>query len=779
MANPPPMLSCSRPASSHPPATHQLHLPTPSLHAETPILNRYCCPIVACNRTFDSYIAAYFHFCHHQASPYVVKCPEEDCPFAFRGFETLERHWDVIHNEDFLVYNCIVPGCGVGHPCHEEVVEHLVRTHGMDLPTANTSKQATIVRRQVNCQDWFLARGYPPPDPSFVYPRRPGAAQRPSKDYKNSQLNRDLQIQEAQRAALTEIADRRAATLYHATISKSLPIRRLVPSVQMPPLLAKAFQERIGGLQHHDTNPKPPLSLRQSTFFQKSSMSHHQHHQHHQHQQHQQHQNQQHQNRQHHHQHTPSQHASASSPKWASRVPLPIQNRPMRTDPRSVPQLIRLATPQQLLTHTPAKRKRGRRSNAEVAARKEAAAASGQNALAVADSTTLPPATSGGLLLRPNTQEQDVMSEAVSDSEYVQQRIQTSLASGGQISARARPPASLPVQPMSDVDAVNRAPVPGNAKKVRPADDAAHASTQAQAASSVKAKGKAPIANDKEPESLAPPAKRGRGRPRKNADNAGPSHARKPSEDQPGPAAAQARWKWSEPVEDIIALNHRRWLHASSEELENIRLAIQVRDDWQRISNAEIWKHMTETWPRECRDSPEVVAISRQLKHWASRTVPGINPRRAGGYMRVCLKKFVKHYPMSIYVEPMRWLQCCALPQMVQVIAGPPENDWKPVVVAKKVVCERGVMRGIKGMDQADIGGDRDLSIRRCEWLNRRFVFLLDTFRKAYPFVEQKRFPFQAHFFISQVSPTWKAAHSVSRHPPGPAKRHSSEKQNS
>ncbi|KAK4497561.1 hypothetical protein PRZ48_012012 [Zasmidium cellare] len=762
-------------------------IPTPSAQAgpssrlDFPlILNKYGCPVAACNRIFDRYIAAYYHFHQHHGGQHAVKCPEEGCTLAFTMLEALERHWNVFHNEDFLVYNCIVPGCSFAHGNHEAVVTHLVLHHGVYLPLENRSKPATIARRHVNCRDWFLARGFTAPDPSFFYPKRPGAMQRPSQDCKNGQLILDLQTQEAQKAALTAVADRHAAAMYNANINRSFPVqpRAFVPSGQMPiqptQLLPKGSQVQAGDVQHNGFIQRPHWSLQTSSLSQQTSMSHHQ--------------NQQ----------SSSQHASASDTQPASRQNRPGQNAPAPIAPQNATQSAASVQPQRSPS-PPAKRKFASWSYPEY--RGEAAAAMSRST-SVFDDSPLPPPSS--LLSRSVTQE-DVLDEAPFENEYTAEQTYTSAACGAQIPAKARPtaglgrgvlpgrmpnarrnlPASLPMHSQFDSDVKHGSRDDGSDKTGENiSSEEEH--TQARDQTVAPAHLEVQVAND-EPESPSPPPKkrrgrppkpkpisplpkrprgrppknaanlpsspaalpaqskvhfaddeldlpspppkrprgrppnetklvsplpkRGRGRPPKNADSS-PSSPANPED----PAEAQRKLKWAQPIEDIIALNQQSWPTAEDYQQENIRWAIHLLETWDRTANHLIWEHLTESAPRAYPELPELADLGRQLLQWASTIKVGINPRRAGGYMRICLRRYVKHYPSSIFVGPTRWLQDCLIPGMEDVVDGNAEDDWRLVVTSDKsgrTVCERGVMRGITGGSQADFESDNDWRILR------------------------------------------------------------------
>lgn len=269
MAYTPPAVSWFPPDMWHPDDTQQLH-PLPILNFEAqpatfpvsidlkprcidqnthnhkqcyaPLSNNYCCPVAACGQIFPSYISAYYHFCNHRRNADAVECPAKDCNFTSTELETLETHWNVLHDTDYLVYSCKI--CSFTHEHDDPLLAHLASTHAIDIAPNEPERSAKIAQHTVNCKSWFAG---------FFYPRRKGTAQRCSQPCRNTSLVRDMHIQEVE---VQTRADSRASAMYNATINSVItpeqwlfealtPGRTILP----PPPMPMAFQRRIGVLQ--------------------------------------------------------------------------------------------------------------------------------------------------------------------------------------------------------------------------------------------------------------------------------------------------------------------------------------------------------------------------------------------------------------------------------------------------------------------------------------------------------------------------------------------------
>lgn len=154
----------------------------------------------------------------------LVRCPKKDCSLEFWAPNTLETHWNVMHNDNYLVQNCFVPACSFARQEHCAVLEHLVTDHGIVITVGQTRDRTVIARRQVNCRDWCHERGFPPPAPGFFYPDQPGNRHRPSQACKDKQPAVDLEIQKSQQNGMAQIPP------------------SFVPAVNRPPSFGKLVQ---------------------------------------------------------------------------------------------------------------------------------------------------------------------------------------------------------------------------------------------------------------------------------------------------------------------------------------------------------------------------------------------------------------------------------------------------------------------------------------------------------------------------------------------------------
>lgn len=168
------------------------------------------------------------------------------------------------------------------------------------------------------------------------------------------------------------------------------------------------------------------------------------------------------------------------------------------------------------------------------------------------------------------------------------------------------------------------------------------------------------------------------------------------------PDELETPFKFRPSVADLVLQTQQSWLEATDwdAELHNIRQATYLQEAWRKINNGLIWEHLTHLAPDNFPDDEEIVALGMQLTHWAEKggRKAGVDTKKLGGYMRLCIKKYLMHYPHRIFVQPMQWLWYCTHLEMEDIITGPRKDDDQKWVKNGTEICTKGVMRGVTGI---------------------------------------------------------------------------------